>query len=440
MSRTGPLGGAAALSCLIGWLVGASMSVRSAAGSARYRVQVTTSFEDAEQVWRALEHAGDAMVFQTFDWQAAWFRHVGRRQAVRLCIVIVRRVGDDRPVMLLPLGIVRRGPGRVLTWLGGALTDYNGPVLAHDAAARFDRRDIEALWRQICGELPGFDYAHFERQPAEIGGQDNPFRLLSTRTNPISGSFTRLGPSWASYYSGKRGAETRRKERRKEKKLLEQGPLDFVIARTSAEIDLIIEAMIAQKSASYERKGVRNLFRDPVYADFLRTFTLAFAESGLVVLAAVKQGNAIIAAQWGLVHRDRFYCLVLSRDHGRFARYSPGNILMRRLMQWCCERGISIFDFTYGDESYKDHWCEGRVTLADSLLPSTLRGGAFVLAIGWRDAVYSNVRRSSRLHGLAVGLRRIWSKFWPAPHAPAARGHDAAEEQTPSVANDWKKA
>jgi CelD/BcsL family acetyltransferase involved in cellulose biosynthesis len=376
-------------------------------GLAGIDVQIITSFEEAEPIWRALETSGNATVFQTFDWQATWYRIVGRRQQIRPYLAIIRTDHGD-PLMLLPLGIVRRGVARILTWLGGELTDYHGPVLATGYADRLDHPGVEALWRSICHELPRFDYVDFQRQPASIAGQPNPFQQLSTRINPISGCYTELSPCWTSYHSGKRSAETRRKERKKEAKLAQHGPLEFVVAQSTMEIDEMIATLFAQKAESYRRKGIKNLLDDPAYADFLKAFTHAFAESGQVVLAAMKVRNEIIATQWGLLHGNRFYCLAHSHAQGPFARYSPGNVLLRRLLEWCCERQVTIFDFTYGEESYKNHWCEGRLPLHDSLLPMTPLGWLLVLKIRCGEGVSEMVKRSSHLYAFAGRLRKLW--------------------------------
>ena len=404
---------------------------------AAFDVQITSSFDEAEAVWRELEGTGDAFVFQTFDWQLTWYRVVGRGKGVRPCIAIVRAADDGRAVMLLPLGIVRRGLGRALIWLGGDLADYNGPVLAPRVADDLAADDVERLWRQICSALPAFDYVDFRRQPVEIGDQRNPFQPLCNRADPIPGCSTRLEPSWSVYHAAKRSAETRRKERRKEGKLGKHGPVDFVIARTEAEIERIVAAMVAQKAASYERKGVRNLFRDQAYVDFIKAFTRAHAAGEAAVLAAIEVEGEVVAAQWGVVRDGRFYCLVHAHDQGRFARYSPGNILLRRVLEWSCENGIAVFDFTYGEESYKDHWCECRLDLYDSLLARTPLGLAAVLGLRCRDGLRRAVKRSDQLRALANGVRRRWYAMLP---RRGTRHTGAARETAPDVDGDWSEA
>ncbi|MGI9420493.1 MAG: GNAT family N-acetyltransferase [Geminicoccaceae bacterium] len=420
------------------------MSEKTRSDVSGFCIQITESFVDAEPFWRALEQTGDAIVFQTYDWQAAWHQLIGRQQRVRPCIAIVT-TDDDRPLMLLPLGIVRRGLGRALIWLGGELTDYNGPVLAADAALYLNGLGIDGLWRRLRHELPAFDYVDFQRLPAEIGNQHNPFVQLSNRGNPIAGRCTRLGSSWETYHNGKRSAETRRKERKKEGKLGLHGPIEFVVAQTTAEIDRIVAALVAQKSASYQRKGVKNLFRDPAYVDFLKAFAHDHVESGLAVLAAVKVDDEIIATQWGLIYGNRFYCLVYGHDQGRFARYSPGNVLLRRLLEWCCERDIDVFDFTYGDESYKDHWCEDRLALHDCLLPSSPLGSVIVLGIRCSEGVRLTVKRSSHVHAFVTGIRKLWYQALAQPRPDArqrfgSEPREAARENEPNAEKEWNKA
>ena len=418
------------------------MSDKSVSYQKTFSLDVIDSFEEAESIWRTLEASGDAFVFQTYDWQFAYFQAIGCKQVSQLCLVIVKAV-DDRPIMLLPFGIIRWSFSRTLIWLGGSLTDYNAPVLASGAAELFDQRRIEALWQQLCEELPHFDYTDFQRQPAQIGAQTNPFLQLGTRVNPLFGTQARLTSDWNEYYRAKRSGDTRRKERKKEARLAEFGPIEFTVAQTEHEINAIVAALVAQKSASYTQKGVRSLFRDAACVDFIKAYTLAHSERGLVILAAVKVRGEIIATQWGLIQGDHFYCLMLSRDHGRFARYSPGNILLRRLLAWCCERGIKIFDFTYGDEAFKNHWSDSKIDLYDSFLPVTIRGSLTVHALGLLNRTRRSVRRSSSVHAFATTVRKHWYntrlETWLSDKLRRSGGFCASRPVEPKTLSKWNK-
>ena len=43
--------------------------------------------------------------------------------------------------------------------------------------------------------------------------------------------------------------------------------------------------------------------------------------------------------------------------------YSPGNHLLVEVIRWCCENGISLFDFSIGSESYKERWADNEEQL-----------------------------------------------------------------------------
>src|SRR5437667_5237325 len=81
-----------------------------------------------EQTWRQFEQCADCTVFQTFDWLAAWQRHIGLQENVAPAIVVGRQPSGEI-LFLLPLAVVP-GAVRRLTFLGCGLCDYNAPLLA----------------------------------------------------------------------------------------------------------------------------------------------------------------------------------------------------------------------------------------------------------------------------------------------------------------------
>ncbi len=49
------------------------------------------NLDDVELEWRRFEANADCTPFQTFDWAAAWCRHVGSRLQARPAIVVGRQ-------------------------------------------------------------------------------------------------------------------------------------------------------------------------------------------------------------------------------------------------------------------------------------------------------------------------------------------------------------
>ena len=107
--------------------------------------------------------------------------------------------------------------------------------------------------------------------PATIGTQPNPMLCLDVQLNPSGAYETRLGTDWEQFYTSKRSSATRRRDRTKLKRLGELGEVQFVDPRAAApRLAATLDALIAQKSKSFARMGVPNMFARPGHAAFYR--------------------------------------------------------------------------------------------------------------------------------------------------------------------------
>jgi len=340
-----------------------------------------TAFEDAESLWRSLEESGDAYVYQTYDWLSNWYQLVGAKHDLKLCLTAVMD-GNGQPLMFLPLAIERHRLWIVLTWLGSSFSDYNAPILANETALRVEKLGgMSKIWRALQRQLPRFDYANFERQPAYVGDQPNPLAQLASIENGHAAHSTRLSDDWPTYYTKKRSKKTRHNDRRKRRKLEVHGQSEFLIARTSEDIDLLLTAMLRQKRAYVKALGKTNVLDEPGYDDFLRLQALEGLTTGAILLCGLKLGDKILAVQWGAVRERRLYSIIASYDDGEYGNLSPGEFLLHDLFSWCFDHGIDVFDFTYGDEPYKRAWCEETLVLFQNLMPVSAWGNVGVYAL-----------------------------------------------------------
>ena len=357
----------------------------------------------ARVVWERLERASPTSPFQTYAWNAHWYETIGRSERVQPALVVVECQGV--PWMLLPLGIRPGRFGRVLEWLGGELADYLAPLVAPECPEALLTRDFAALWRTVVASLPAFTYAHLERQPERLGERPNPFRQLDWRENPSRAHHTVLQPSWTAYYRAKSSARSRQTDRRKERRLEDHGPLTFEIA-SGDRAAVILETLYAQKSRSYQELGVEDLFADERYRRFVTGLTAAAPD--LAHVSALRIGDRLLATHWGLLHQRRFYCLLPTYEQSELTPHSPGAVLRLRLLQWACEQGVEVFDFTVGDEPYKDRWCEVSTALYDGLLPGSAWGHVCTAGLHAGTALTRRLTGSPTVFPLLVRLRALW--------------------------------
>jgi CelD/BcsL family acetyltransferase involved in cellulose biosynthesis len=292
--------------------------------SGRIRVKVYENLEEAEAVWRYCERSADCTIFQSYDWVRVWHRHIGTRNKLRPAIVVVHE--GDSVLMLLPLALRRTGLIRRLTWLGGEFCDYWAPLLAPDFSRRVAQDRFADIWLQVTAHLQQLrkfrhDLVELERMPEYIGAQPNPFCTLKVQLNPSGAYLTQLVGSWDEFYAAKRSSATRRRDRTKRKRLAEQGEIRLVTAEDSVSATLTLQTLFEQKTASFARMGVRNIFEPPGHREFLLDLASEPKSRHLTHVSRLEIGSTIAAANLGLLFHGRYYHLLASHDDGELSRF-----------------------------------------------------------------------------------------------------------------------
>ena len=193
-----------------------------------------------EDTWRKFEKIADCTVFQTFDWLAAWQRHVGERCNVAPAIVVGRHGRSGEPLFLLPLGV---WPGlvRQLAWLGSDLCDYNAPLLAAGFSDSAAASDFPALWGEACKMLQQrprhrHDLIVLDKMPEILEAQVNPMLMLGGALNPSGAHFATLSEDWDQFYQAKCSRATRHGDRAKLRRLGQFGEVKLVTPQQPDEL------------------------------------------------------------------------------------------------------------------------------------------------------------------------------------------------------------
>jgi CelD/BcsL family acetyltransferase involved in cellulose biosynthesis len=325
-------------------------------------VKVFGSFPEAAPVWRRFEEGGICYVFQTYDWLSTWFHHVGRHSGVVPCLVSVDSAAAGQ-LLFLPLGIEKRGFVSCISWLGGRITDYHAPIIGAGYASFRREFPFRDLWANIRGFLPPFDVICLERQPEFIEEVPNPFFELGCLPEAFAAHALALPRRWLHLYEEKCSSKTRAKERRREKRLSSLGEVVFEQAAPAEQVEPVMDRLIELSTIRYDKLATTNIFEARGVRDFFINLGRCRDMRLCVYLSSLRIGERIVAAHWGVEFRGRFYYLLPAFEEGVLGELSPGSVLCRRLLQWACESGVKVFDFTIGDESYKLRWCDTTLSI-----------------------------------------------------------------------------
>jgi len=240
------------------------------------------------------------------------------------------------------------------------LADYNGPLLARNFRINVPAGFFGSVWRSVMmsirkARLP-FDLVELDKMPSMIGRQLNPFCDLPVLTCEYSAHAATLSDNWEQFYASKTSSSTRQTDRRKLRRLGEQGEVQFVEIPPHAAASTL-SALVEQKRVSYARMGIGDMFSRPGYLGFYQALAANSGLRDVVHFTRVNLGDEPIATGLGLRFNSRYYLIVHSYQE-QFSKFSPGMHHIRELLHYAIDQKMQVFDFTIGDEPYKDQWSD----------------------------------------------------------------------------------
>jgi CelD/BcsL family acetyltransferase involved in cellulose biosynthesis len=99
-------------------------------------------------------------------------------------------------------------------------------------------------------------------------------------------------------------------------------------------------------------------------------------QNGFVHFSELKSGDQTISWHLGFSYKSRYY-YYMPAFNPEWQNYSPGKILIYKLVEEAIEKGIEVFDFLRGDENYKWDWTQGTQELHQIYLHHRNMSGRF---------------------------------------------------------------
>lgn len=319
-----------------------------------YEVSVDLDPAAVESQWRELEAGGAATPFQTRAWLLPWYRIVAPAFGVSPLFATLRERASGRPLMLLPLCLRRRHGVLRVEFPDLGTSDYNAPLLAPGFAPEMSMGDdgFAALWQDILAALPRADLICFEKMPETLAGRPNPLARLAGAT-PMRGSAWGIElPESRAAYEETLKTVIRGELRRKRRNLEREGPMRYRPARLEAEGRQVFEALKRQRRIRWPN----DILGDPAFLRFYEAAIFDAWPEGLGRLSALWIGDEIAATLFALAHDGRYLLLLHSFEPERWGTNSPGIVAIDSAISDQIDCGTAYFDFTIGDEPYKQQF------------------------------------------------------------------------------------
>lgn len=223
--------------------------------------------------------------------------------------------------------------------------------------------------------------------------------------------FLRIEQTWDKFFSTK-GRKFRYNLNRAERKLDEMGGLKVVHCITPDVIEQNINKAFEIHSKRWEGRYSSSRFSKPDWQGFYKDLAIAFAENGWMDLVFLEVGCKPIAFSYGFIFNDKYYFYVTAIDPDpTYEKYSPGMILIKRLLQEAFNKDLEEFDFMLGDEAYKRIWTKDyrevyTYIIGRNTLKSKLAFYLYTSGFGLKQ----KIRKSMRLRGIAERVLLLLGK------------------------------
>ncbi|WP_441241571.1 GNAT family N-acetyltransferase [Tardiphaga sp. 768_D3_N2_1] len=383
--------------------------VAMAVASRIARVDVISDFSAAEAIWRGLESSEQLSTpYQRFDFQSAWQTHIGAQEGLKPFIIVAYDAAHQ-PLMLLPLAVSRENGMRVAGYLGGKHVTFNMPLFRRDFAMQATRADIDALLQGVQKHTETVDVLALLRQPKSWIGIDNPLALLPSQASTNDCPVLKMVPGEAA--TDRISNSFRKRLKTKEGKYRNLAGYRYMHAKTEAEVKRVLDAFFAIKPLRMAEQNLPNVFAEPGVEAFIRqACTTPRADGYTIDIHALVCDEEVIAMFAGVADDNRFSMMFNTYTMSENAKYSPGLILMRTIIDAYAERGVTSLDLGIGGDDYKRMFCKDDEPIFDSFVPLTTRGRLGAMGLSSFAHAKRIVKQTPALLQMAQMLRQTFQR------------------------------
>ena len=311
-------------------------------------VQDFSVLEARGQEWNALvERAETGTIFQTYEMHASWWNAFGNTGRPLVMLAIERgKLFGIAPLMIsdqIVLGHARR----VVQFIGARSFDYCDFII--DRA----RPDVLPLLLANLAYRKTFDLLYLRDIPdtsTTVGRLRNYFegRGLPVDVRALYDAPTLLLKDPVA----DRRLANKKSLKRHYNYFHKAGRLQFKTCATADEIFEYLDVFFEQHIKRRAVTDIPSTFHDEAMRAFFRELVRTLTPKGWLLFSVVLFNEKPIAMHFGFEYGDRIIWYKPTFDIG-YANHSPGEVLMKYLLEYALERGVRELDFTIGAEPFK---------------------------------------------------------------------------------------
>ncbi len=332
-------------------------------------IELFDRMEPLEEDWRALERDNLSSLHQSYDWCTAWV------SAFRRPLAILRGRSGNRTAFILPVEIVTSRGMRIAKFIGAEHSNINTGLVSEAFAETGDTIDSAHLAMRLRAALAGkADLLLLQNIPLEWRSRRNVLADLPMVQNqnhayqlPFLENFEKTLQQL--------NAKSRRKKFRVQSRRLEAvGGFEYIVPDAISEQHELLDMFFRLKSARFASLGLPDVFADAETKAFLHGLIDKRDGDGFCLqmhgLRLKGEYEGRIVALSGISRKgDHVICQFGAIDEELVADASPGEFLFWQMISGLHGKGVAMFDFGLGDQTYKRSWAPVETDHYDVVLP-----------------------------------------------------------------------
>jgi CelD/BcsL family acetyltransferase involved in cellulose biosynthesis len=382
--------------------------------SPRLTVSVYHDIADISQIWLKFQIHAASTLQQNFQWCNAWQQTVGKNIGCSPRI-LVGRDADAKVVFILPLQVRISWGLTILEWLSYPSVNYGYGL--------FDRNFLpqaegwfSAEFDNILDAIGPYDVLSLQSLPGRLHGHPHPLLGHVNLKAPNRAFAMALQPDFDALYASKRSLATRKSHRKRDARLKAMGDLSFGLPAHSQEAHKILDEMFSHQAHRLAQSGIHGVFGKTERDFFHLLIDETNGRDPFLLPYVLKCNGETLGVMLGGSASGTFWPFISSMRPGPAQKHSPGDYVLRHVIEACCRLGLTTLDFASGDSSYKLQWADETINLTTVLKARNVRGLFWVSAHAFFLTAKRFIKQSQLVLPAVFYLRRLLAGHGFRPH------------------------
>lgn len=297
--------------------------------------------------------------FLEFDWIENWWNYFGTGYSL---FVLVLQL-EERIVGFCPFMILKRKFYKEITFIGHPEASYMEFILTREGRDHGIKPALDYL-KKLNGKyilhLNGLYEESDTYQILEDYFKKNQYNYF---IRCFEDPYIIINNDFVSYLKERSKHRTVKTLIRNKSKLEGLGDVSYR-KLNSSEFDEIFQL----HDMRWKRKYDTSNFSEKKHQEFYRAIANDTNLSFQVWVNGFMLGTRLIAFAYGIQCNGTYYFYRISHDND-FSVFSPGKIILMKLLEDCFQNEIQVFDFGLGYAKYKYEWTDDKKTIHELVAP-----------------------------------------------------------------------